>query len=102
MVAISVLTWTAWVVALVTGAVSGDLVAFSGLPDGETMAFMFGAATLVIACPCALGLATPTAVMVGSGVGAQLGILFKVSVQPSRPLNPLPIALTLGEPICAY
>ena len=76
-VAISILTWIAWGMALAWGMVGPNLIVYSGLPNGETMAFMFGAATLVIACPCALGLATPTAVMVGTGVGAQLGILFK-------------------------
>ena len=46
---------------------------------GLTESMIFMVAVLVIACPCALGLATPTAIMVGTGKGAEQGILFKNS-----------------------
>src|SRR5690606_945987 len=48
-----------------------------GTGAGTTFAFTAAVALLIIACPCALGLATPTALLAGTGRGAQLGLLIK-------------------------
>ena len=71
-IGIATLTFLGWYFFGPPLPVNADLDAF-------TRALINTVAVLVIACPCAMGLATPTAVMVGTGKGAELGILFRSS-----------------------
>lgn len=64
-------------VPIVIGLSLATLAAWLLSGHSPTAAFTAAVAVLIIACPCALGLATPTALLVGTGRGAQLGILIK-------------------------
>ena len=87
-IAIAAITVIAWLIA------------------GQTVGFALarGISVLVISCPCALGLATPVAIMVGNGVGAKNGILFKTAVSLEKTGKTQIVALdktgtiTQGEP----
>jgi Cu+-exporting ATPase len=77
---------------------------FAGPPPHLTYAFLNFVAVLVIACPCALGLATPTAIIVGTGKGAEQGILIRSadSLERAHKINAVLLdktgTLTMGKP----
>ena len=108
-IGISLLTFAAWLVfpeafASIAVWASGFLPWIN--PDMGTvpLALFAAIAVLVIACPCALGLATPTALMVGSGMGAENGVLIRrgAAIQVLKNVKTIILdktgTITMGEP----
>jgi Cu+-exporting ATPase len=96
----------AWFVQAVIGVAVLTFVVWSvwGPPPALAYALINAVAVLIIACPCALGLATPMSIMVASGKGASLGVLFRnaEAIQTMRDVDTLVVdktgTLTEGRP----
>ncbi|XAR60391.1 Cu(2+)-exporting ATPase [Bertholletia excelsa] len=102
-VLVAFLTWLGW---FITG--EAGIYPKSWIPkdmDAFELALQFGISVLVVACPCALGLATPTAVMVATGKGASQGVLIKGgdALEKAHKVKTVVFdktgTLTLGKPV---
>ncbi|XP_019241377.1 PREDICTED: probable copper-transporting ATPase HMA5 isoform X2 [Nicotiana attenuata] len=102
-IALSFCTWVSWFLAGMFKAYPRTWIPSS--MDSFELALQFGISVMVVACPCALGLATPTAVMVGTGVGASLGVLIKggQALETAQEVNCIVFdktgTLTIGKPM---
>jgi Cu+-exporting ATPase len=97
-------TW--FVPAVVFAAILAFVVWYAiGPPPSLAFAIVNAVAVLIIACPCALGLATPISIMVASGRGAQMGVLFRdaAAIETLRGVDTLVVdktgTITVGKPI---
>jgi len=92
-------------VPVVTAIALVTFFAWWGIGGDFTQALINAVAVLVIACPCALGLATPTAIMVGTGLGARAGVLIRnaQALELAEKINVLAVdktgTLTEGRPV---
>ncbi|KAK9103594.1 hypothetical protein Sjap_020848 [Stephania japonica] len=102
-IVLSLSTWLAWFLAGRFGWYPESWIPSS--MDSFEVALQFGISVMVIACPCALGLATPTAVMVATGVGASQGVLIKgaEALETAHKVNCIVFdktgTLTIGKPV---
>jgi Cu2+-exporting ATPase len=92
-------------VVITIALISGIIWFLSGVENAVTHSLLAVVTVLIIACPCALGLATPTAIMVGIGKGADNGILIKdaESLEIAHRVNAVVFdktgTITMGEPV---